>query len=439
MKSIHVCAIVCTTVLLLFLTEKETLAFDLQSEINRAEKGDVISIPSGEYEGPFTIRKPITLQGNGDVTLLNKEGKYTLLIDSDHVQVHGLTIEHDHDQLELPAVLIKGDDNVVSDVVLSTSGMGIVLDKANENVLRKITIEGAFRDSEFTGSMLTREGNGIDLFQSHANLIEDITIQYAQDGIYVEQSEGNTIRNSHVAHSRYGFHFMFTKRTNVIDNLSEQNITGAMVMGTIGTHLENNRFRKQSFHVHSQGLMLYDVHDATVKNNVLEENLIGLFIESSTNNRIEGNQVFANYIGLDVLRSERNAISQNDFMNNQISARAKDSKDNHVMHNYWDDHYGLDVTGDKISAIPYDADLLFSSLIANKPAYQIFADSPGLFFLHFVLDTDRDKTLSDEAPLMEASKLPKVIHSERKTVDVIVYSLAILMSSLIIYVGGRKT
>lgn len=439
MRIMHVWALVGMTILVLFLSEEASFAYHLQAEIDNAEKGEVIHIPSGVYEGSFIIDKPVTLIGDGEVAIVNKSGDYALFIKSDDVHVHNLTIVHENDQLDLSAVRIEGNRNVLSDITLHTNGMGIVLNAANQNILRNLSIEGAFRDSEFTGSMLTREGNGIDLFRSNENVIENVKIQYVQDGVYIEQSEKNTIRDSYVAHSRYGFHFMFTKRSHVLNNISEHNIAGAMVMGTIGTNLQNNQFRKQSFHVHSQGLMLYDVHHATVLNNVLEENLTGLYIESSTNNQIHGNVVYANYIGLNVVRSQDNQISYNDFINNQISARAKDSYENIVRHNFWDEYKGLDITGEKISAIPYHADLIFPSIVTNKPAFQLFADSPGLMFLQFVLDVDRTQTLTDEAPLMNASQLLASVRFEMKRSDMVIYSFAMIISLILMYVGGRKS
>lgn len=438
MKSVHVyLVVICVLTLFIVFTEK-SMALDLQSEIDTAEDGDVIVIPAGEYAGPITIQKSLTLQGDGNVTLVS-ESDVTLFIESDEVKVDGITVLHNNPQLDSKALLLRGSRNQISNVTVHTRGMGIVLENANENVLQNIRIEGAFQDSDFTGSMLTREGNGIDLFQSNDNLIENVEIRYAQDGIYVEQGTGNTIQDSYVAHSRYGFHFMFTQQSSVFRNLSEENIAGAMVMGTVGTHLEDNIFRKQRFHVHSQGLMLYDVHDARVLNNVMEENLIGLFLESAIDNEIEHNEVSANYIGLEVLRSEGNVLSNNNFVNNQIPARAKDSHDNFVYRNYWDSHYGLDVTGERVSVIPYEADVLFPSLIANKPAFQLFADSPGLFFMQFVLDMDRSEALTDEAPLMEASsQSTDLVPIERNSKDVMLCSFALIASLFTMYVGGRK-
>lgn len=441
MRIITSCTIVSMAVCFFLLLSEKGIAMDLQDlqqQINLAQEGEVVMIPPGEYEGSLVIDKPVIVQGNGKVTITNKEDDYTLFINSDQVRVTGLTLRHQNGQLASPALLIKGSHNVVEDVTLYTSGMGIMLEDAHHNVIYDITIEGPFQSTDFTGNMFMREGNGIDLFQSHANVIASVSIQYVKDGVYIEQSDHNTIRDSKVLQSRYGFHLMFTQKTNVVNNVAEENIAGAMVMSTVGTTISQNYFRKQKGHVHSIGMMLYDVQEAIVKNNVMSQNLMGLYIESSKNNTVQQNQIIANYIGVEMIRSKDNTLKYNDFMNNMISARAKESVQNKVENNFWDDHKGLDVTGKGVSVIPYTADILFPAMIAKKPAYQIFADSPGMFFLQLILDVDREETFVDQAPLMKANRALDIEHSKRRGFDVIICSFVVLLSSLLLIVGGRK-
>ena len=259
---------------------EEAFAFHLQEVLDKTEEGAVITLPSGEYEGPFTITKPITLEGSMEAILYNKVGESTLTLNSDGVHITGVMIVQEKEKRDAAALLIRGDENMISNVIIETSGMGIVLEQANQNKIHHVKIKGPFQNSAFHGSMLSRQGNGIDLFRSNANLIDEVTLQYVQDGVYIETGEGNIVKNVSVSDSRYGFHLMFTRNTSLLNNVSERNITGAMIMETEGTRMEKNQFRKQSNHVHSQGIMLFDVHDAIVMNNVIAENLFGIYIDS---------------------------------------------------------------------------------------------------------------------------------------------------------------
>lgn len=424
--------------MLAFTSWHQVSAFDLQVEIDQSEEGEILVIPPGEYEGPFKITKPITLVGEGEVRLYNRKGDYVLYLETDQVSLNNLTLLQEKEELTTPALLIKGNNHQLSDLVIKTMGMGIVLEQANDNRLTRIQLQGAFQDSQFTGSMLTREGNGVDLYLSHNNLLEDVQVRHVQDGFYLEQSEGNTLRQNYVADSRYAFHLMFTKGTQLVDNLAERNINGAMIMGTEGTIVRRNHFRLHKNHVHAQGLTLYDVQHAWVTDNLLEDNLYGLYIDSSSHNHLEGNQVYHNYIGLEARRAEHNQIIGNDFVNNMISARAKDSENNLVEHNYWDAHHGLDLTGERISAIPYHADLIFPTIITQKPAFQLLADAPGLLFLQLVLSTDPEKSLTDTAPRLELNKPWLEESGKKNNRDIFLYSLALVISITIIFWGGRR-
>lgn len=67
------------------------------------------------------------------------------------------------------------------------------------------------------------EYNGIDLWQSNRNLIENIKIQNARDGIYLEQSDNNTIKENTIWQSRYGIHLMYSDRT-VVEKIYQKKI-----------------------------------------------------------------------------------------------------------------------------------------------------------------------------------------------------------------------
>lgn len=430
--------------LILFLSSGgQALAFDLQHEIDQASEGEVISIPAGEYEGPIRIHKPLILQSHHDAVLVNQSNETALVIETDEAEIHGMTVHHQNNQLDLAAVSVTGDHNKLIDLKIQTGGMGVVLADADHNHLHHVTIEGGMQDRTASGSMSAREGNGIDLFRAHDNVIEQARVKWVQDGVYIERSRGNIVRGSIVSDSRYGVHLMFSEQTQLVDNESFGNITGAMIMGTQGTVVKNNYFYEQSKHVFSQGLMLYDVQGATVTQNVIAQNLVGLSIESAYDNIITGNDVRDNYIGLDVTSSENNTLEHNEFMGNMISARATKSQENTIRHNYWEEHNGLDTTGDRVSELPFAADLMYPAIMNSKSIYQIFADSPGLMFLQLVLDIDHTEALVDSAPSMERNGKNEQETKGRQQTNPkaarIIYSLTFMISMFgIIKIGGRR-
>ena len=50
------------------------------------------------------------------------------------------------------------------------------------------------------------------------------------DGIYLEQSNENTLHKNKIQNSRYGMHLMFSNDNVLSENVSRSNITGTMLM-----------------------------------------------------------------------------------------------------------------------------------------------------------------------------------------------------------------
>ncbi len=68
--------------------------FDLAEAIAAAAPGSVLRIPAGTYAGPITIDKPLTLVGEGDVTLDGGGGGDVLTIEAADVTLRGLLLRN---------------------------------------------------------------------------------------------------------------------------------------------------------------------------------------------------------------------------------------------------------------------------------------------------------------------------------------------------------
>lgn len=407
----------------------------IQGLIDQAQPGDELIIPTGIYYETLRITKPLTIAGEG-VTLYNNNDELTVHIQANHVSFKGFTIYHSHSQS--PAVLVEGDDNSINDVHINSHGTSLQLLGANRNELQQILIEREQPLNLAETNMGNRNGNGIDLFNSHNNVIRNNTLINQLDGIYIESSNGNKIEYNKIYHSRYGFHFMFVEDTLLESNEASFNITGAMIMGSSNLKIINNVFSKQSYHVHSQGLLLYDVHLATVKGNLLSENVIGLYLERSNENQITQNKLKANFVGIQIKRAESNDIYFNDFFTNVIGARVTESELNDVRENYWDTLSGLDFTGNGRSDLPFQSDPIFLSLVERKPPYQILSQSPGLLFLDMLLDFNDEAILKDSAPLMGPHSDLKGTVTKPPTHELFLYLFMVGVSITLLYGGIRK-
>ncbi len=371
----------------------------LQPIIDQADAGAVIHLEPGRYEGPVLISKALTLIGDDSVTIHNEQEQSAISIQAEGVKLEGFTIEHNGRQ-PAAAVQITGSNNEISDLKIRTKGAGLLLRDAATSVIRNNTIEWAGASTASS----SQKGNGIDLYNSHNSRIEGNQIEGVLDSIYVENSRNVAVNNNRFMQTRYGIHCMYIDGSSVTNNTGEGNMTGAMIMGVKNTVVSGNTFRKQSSNVHSQGILLYDVHQSKIHSNTVEGNRVGMNIAESSGNEIDDNGLISNFVGIQMVLAEGNQFTQNRFVSNVIDASTMDSKDNILKENYWDSFQGLDLNQDGISELSYAINPFYEQVISRNAAYQLFFQSPGMVFLSELHSEGKSNWTTDESPQMSIVK-----------------------------------
>lgn len=418
--------------------------YDLQQIIDEAQPGDTLELADGNYQGPVVIDKVLHIQGSDKVLLTNATPEAAIMIQADGVVLEGVSIRQNYVS-ESAAIVVTADEVVLKDLNIQTKGFGILLRNAERGTVFHNSISWLRTKNSKTGE----RGNGIDLYNSHNNTIEQNKIQNMRDGIYLENSRQLKILNNQLMGSRYGIHCMYIDGSEIIGNLGEYNITGAMVMGVRDVLLSNNSFLKQSKNVNAQGLLLYDVQNSVIEKNVVEGNRVGIYIESSQKNQLRKNSILRNFIGIQFVHAENNKIHDNDFVSNVIEAEAIDSDANEIERNYWDSAQGLDLNKDGISEIPYAINPFYQELISRTPAYQLFFQSPGMTFLSSMYTNNQESWTKDSSPLMKmsigsiskppSSSAEKGYISETTFMLLITSTLLITSVAIIFYSGVSKS
>lgn len=373
-------------------------AASLQKRLDAAKPGEAVTLPPGQYAEAIVISKRLVVQAEG-VTLTGSGGDAPVVkLAAEGAELHGMAVEKDAAG-EAPAVLISADRVVVDGLRIKSRSYGIQLRKSSGSTIRGSVV--APTDDLKGKSARQTERNGIDLFQSNGNLIQENRVTGMFDGIYMESSHDNTVLSNEIDHSRYGIHCMYTNGTIMRSNSGEFNVTGIMAMIVKGAEVADNVFTRQKGSVNSQGMLFFDVQNTRVAGNELTGNRVGLYIEMSRNNVWEDNDVSYNFVGIQLLDSQSNRLENNRFVSNVIETQADGSKDNELLHNYWDAFQGLDPSGDGISDIPYVMNPFFQRLTKGIPAYQIFFQSPGMRFLESLFTADAKQWTQDREPRME--------------------------------------
>ena len=417
----------------IFSNVDEANAQSIQSIIDEAREGETIQLPSGTYNESIVIDQSIELNGNGDVTFIVNSERPAITINADDVVLKDITIQYEDETKESPAIFITSNKNILENILIISSNVGILLDDAHDNLLSHISITG---DKNLP---IRERKRGIDLWKANRNIIEHSEIIYVEDGIYEEFCEDNIFHNNIVTDSRYGYHLMFTDRTELYENESYENISGMMIMGTTETHAYENILMFNQKNVQSLGLLLFDVYDSLVERNVIAHNRIGILVEDAYHNEIQYNDVRNNFVGLQFTRAEDNVIHHNAFDANVVQGQAEDSMNNDTNYNYWSDHNGLDVIGDGLSNLSYKVDPFYLHLTNKYPPYRLLFQSPGMIFLDSMMHTPVEEQLVDESPLMENPIITSDLFNDRNIVIAIIGSVLFLFSLFIIYLGVRQT
>ncbi|MGU3566835.1 right-handed parallel beta-helix repeat-containing protein [Paenibacillus sp. D51F] len=420
----------------------EIRAASLQKMLDAAKPGEAVTLPPGQYAEAIVISKRLVVQAEG-VTLTGSGGDAPVVkLEAEGAELHGMAVEKEAAG-EAPAVLISADRVMVDGLRIKSRSYGIQLRKSDGSTIRS-SIVAPTDDLKGKSARQTDKRNGIDLFQSNGNVIQENRVTDMFDGIYMESSHDNTVLSNEIDHSRYGIHCMYTNGTIMRGNSGEYNVTGIMAMIVKGAEVTGNVFTRQKGSVNSQGMLFFDVQNTRVTGNELTGNRVGLYIEMSRNNVWEDNDVSYNFVGIQLLDSQSNRLESNRFVSNVIETQADGSKDNELLHNYWDAFQGLDPSGDGISDIPYAMNPFFQRLTKGIPAYQIFFQSPGMRFLESLFTADAEQWTQDREPRMEPS-LPSIASSDRRTdpwrVETGIAGAALLVAALMIItlMGVKKS
>jgi nitrous oxidase accessory protein len=412
----------------------------LQAMVDQAATGSTVTVPAGDYTGPLVINKPLQLEAQGQVKLTGAEGDKPILeIAADGVQLSGFELEDTRQIKTTATILVRSSNNSISDVTIRTRSSGIFLREANHNTLKRITVDWLPTGNSKTDESFARKGNGIDLLKSNDNTITDSKVSGMFDGIYLESSKTGKVMNNRVDHSRYGIHLMFTNDIEVSGNRGFFNVTGGMMMSSEDIVVSSNEFMKQNENVNSQGLLIFDVKRAEIRNNRMEGNRIGMYVEQADSVRFIDNLLLSNFVGLDLVLSENNDFRGNHFFANVTPAQAMVSKNNRVAENYWDNFNGIDFTGQGTSDLPYRVNPFFQTLSSENSVYQLFFQAPGMLFLEGLFQNGSEQWFTDARPLM---KPQGILYEEGPKAEkgmTLAAAILLLLASLhVIYHWGVK-
>ncbi|MBW2273228.1 MAG: nitrous oxide reductase family maturation protein NosD [Deltaproteobacteria bacterium] len=380
----------------------------IQKLIDATPPGGTVTPPPGRYEESLVIRKPITLDGRGEVQLdAGGEGSVIRLL-TDGATITGLELRgsgESHDRID-SGVQVRGDHNRITDNRIEDCLFGVDLGQSNENLLQRNRI------SSKPLSMGLR-GDGIRLWYSRENQILDNELSNIRD-VVVWYSEANVIARNSVTGARYALHFMYSKANRVEENHYFDNMVGIFLMYSDGVRIERNRIT-DGHGATAMGIGFKESSDVVIRGNVILNYAKAIYLDISpyepdTINLFEDNQIGYNGAGI-LFHNDwhSNVFRRNDFHGNftQVAVRGGGSANRNTWEdNHWDDYEGFDRDGDGYGDTPYELYAYADRFWVDMPPAAFFRGSPLFEAIDF-LDrlapfTDPTLIVRDEQPRFRA-------------------------------------
>lgn len=378
----------------------------ISQAVRMAKDGDKILIKNGLYkENNITIDKSIQLQGSGNPIIDGGNKGEILTIKADSVIISGLTIKNvgtSYTEDNAAIKVIKGNYFVIRNNRLENVFFGITAEKSKHGIIENNNIS----------SKATHEynsGNGIHLWHCDDIRVKNNQLQNLRDGIYFEfvsnsSISGNVSKNN----VRYGLHFMFSNHNEYFDNTFLNNGAGVAVMFSKFIEMHDNKFIK-NWGSASYGLLLKEIYDAEIKNNLFEQNTIGINAEGSTRINYQNNNFINNGWAIKISGAcYTNKFTRNNFISNAFDVSYNSNlNDNLFDSNYWSEYTGYDLDKNGVGDVPFRPVKLFSYIANKTPETIVLLRSLFVDIINFsekVSPAFTPDNLLDNNPLMKEIK-----------------------------------
>lgn len=383
----------------------------LQPLVDKLKEGDVLVIPPGTYAGPVTVNEPVTLDGQGKVTIDSGGKGSVIYLRTDGAVIKNLHLTNSgahHNDLD-SGVQVRGDFNVIKDNIIDNCLFGIDLQKAKNNVVKRNTISS--KDEE-----LGMRGDSIRLWYSFDNKITYNVMNDVRDMV-VWYSRNNIIHHNISHQGRYALHFMYSQYNDVQYNEYYNNSVGIFLMYSDGVVIKNN-IVSHATGPSGVGIGFKETSDIKVENNQILFSSTGLSIDVSpyqpdTTNYFTNNLIAFNGIGIRFLADWKDNIFKHNYFKANITqvivSGGKTANRNEWDGNYWDDYEGFDEDKNGIGDTPHEIYAYSDKLWQDVEGAQFYKGSAVLELIDFLEKlapfSEPDLILRDTRAIMNVSAL----------------------------------
>jgi nitrous oxidase accessory protein len=390
----------------------------LQLFVDLTPEGQVLKPIPGTYTGSLVIRRAIIFDGGGEVTLDGDSTGTVLTVLADGAIVRNLHIINSgvsHDQTSA-GILVEANDVIVENNQLDNVLFGIHLKSTNNSTIRNNTIRSI-------NAIHTLKGEGIRLWNSASNHIEDNHIIDARDVLFTN-SPHNYFINNEITNCRIGMELIYSPACLIEGNLFQQNEQGLVGIYSDSLIIRDNRIQHQK-DLWGSAIAVKGSSQILVQHNEILNCAVGITANAPIFPEniiiVEGNTFAYNDAAI-YLYGDRGGhiIHDNIFKGNfqqVMVTRASAAVDNDWVGNYWDDYTGFDFDLDGIGDQPYLLYLYSERLWMDYDMARFFRGSPLLEMIdlveRIVSFSDPPLVLKDEKPQVGREVKPLISHGDK--------------------------
>jgi len=390
-----------------------------QALVDATPDNGILEPPPGLYAGPVVITRPMTVSGEGKVTISGQGKGSVVMIKVDGVKLQGLEIRdsgHAHEALDT-CIRVESSHNVVKDNALQGCLFGIDLQHADNNIIRRNRVKGTMRFEDL-------RGDGIRIWYSQNNRIENNVVSDHRDMI-LEYSQNNIVRGNSVTNGRYGTHFMYASNNTAEENFYAYNTVGVFSMYSNNLHVRRNKITHGNGPA-AMGIGLKEASGLVAEDNDIDGNAIGVYLDQSpldpdNPNNFQGNRFAFNGVAMLYHNDcDGDSVFGNDFVGNHSQVVVQGGGNalrNRWDGNFWDTYEGFDHAHRGFGESPFEVWSYADRLWVDVPAAAFFRGSPvmeALDFLSRLAPFSRPRLiLRDPRPAMHEVAVPSRPQAER--------------------------
>jgi nitrous oxidase accessory protein len=388
----------------------------LARAVASASPGDVLRLAPGVHDGPVTIDRALTLEGETGA-IVDGHGKgRTIEVTGERAAVRHLTIRGSGMSLEAMHAAVylaqTATGAVVEDNRIEDSLVGVYVHGARDAMVRGNRIVGR------TLEHLNDSGNGVYIWNAPGTQVVGNDISGGRDGIFTNTSRHNAFVGNRIHGVRFAVHYMYTNDSVVSDNVSLGNHAGYVVMYSDNLIILNNVSKGDRDH----GFLFNYANGSDISGNAVQGGDKCVFIYNANKNRFHDNRFERCHIGIHFTAgSERNSLSGNAFIDNQVQVMYVGTRSvvwsENGRGNFWSDNPAFDLNGDGIADEPYRPNDIVDQIVWRYPAAKLLLNSPATQAVRWAqaqFPGLHPGGVVDKAPLMKPPPIPAADAVERE-------------------------